>query len=267
MNDVVSAAATLAPAPAAAAPTPAAPAAAAPAVAAPAAPAVAPTAAAPAAAPAASPAAPAAPPLTLPGKDAGTAEWQAFYRSIGAPTSADGYKLEVPQGADPTFAKTAATWMAEAGLLPAQAEALSKQWNAHVAEQATLQESRAAEAAAAELQRRHTENVRQETALKTEWGVNHDANLAAAKQAIGQFVAPLAGDKVADIMTAVEGVIGYAATVKLFHGIGKGLATGQIRGVGAGEGGNAADAGKTAGERAAAAMERERIAREAGIVR
>lgn len=157
--------------------------------------------------------------------------------------------------------------MAEAGLLPAQAEALSKQWNAFVAEQGTLQQTAAAAAEAAELQKRHTENVRQETALKTEWGANHDANIAAAKQAMGQFVVPAAGDKWEQVVAAVEGVIGYAATIKMFNGIGKSLATGQIRGVGAGEGGNAADAGKTAGERAAAAMERERLAREAGAAR
>jgi hypothetical protein len=224
----------------AAAPAPAAPLSAAsalidtPAAPAPAAPA--PTPAAPTPAPAAPAPAPAEPPkpadaLAIPGKDATPAQWSAFYRQLGAPENADGYQLPVPEGGDAAFAKTAATWMAEAGLMPQQAKALAEKWNTFVAEQATLGQQRSADDARLAAERAHTENVRQESALKTEWGSAFDANMGQAKQAVSQYVRGVAGDKTAEVIGAVEAVLGYAATTKLFQSIGRGLATGQARGM------------------------------------
>lgn len=179
------------------------------------------------AAPAPAPA-PEAAPLKLPGKDATPADWTTFYRSLGAPEKGEAYGITVPQGADGKFAKEAATWMAEQGLMPQQAQGLVAKWNAFV-EQGRTDQAKAAEAA---ITAAHTKNVAEEATLKTEWGQAHDANLGLAKQAIATFVKPLAGDKAGDLVAAVEGVIGYAATIKLMHSIGKGLGTGQLHGAG-----------------------------------
>lgn len=245
MSEALTAAAALAPA------APAAPAA-------PTLPGIAPAAApaAPAAPAAAAPvAAPAEPPaLALPAKDAPAAEWSKFFQGIGAPKDATGYQLPVPEGADGAFAKAAAGWMAEVGLLPQQAQALAEKWNAYSAEQATLEATRKGEADKLELARMHTENVKQESALKTEWGPNHEANLNLAKQAIGQFLKPVAGDNWGDVVAAIEQKVGYANTIKFFHAVGRGLGTGQIRGVGGAAAPGQADANMTAGERLVLAM-------------
>ncbi len=184
--------------------------------------------AAPAPGPAASqsPAAPAA--LTLPGKDAKPQEWSAFYRAIGAPETGDAYGIQTAKGADGAFAKEAATWMAEQGLMPHQAQGLVAKWNAYVEAQKTAT-TQASETAA---QAAHAKNTAEAETLKTTWGAQHDANLGQAKQAIAQFVRPVAGDKSGDVVSAIEGVIGYAATVKLMHSIGKGLGTGGLQGAG-----------------------------------
>lgn len=172
--------------------------------------------------------APEAAPLKLPGKDATPADWTTFYRSLGAPEKGDAYGITVPEGSDGKFAKEAATWMAEQGLMPQQAQGLVAKWNAFV-EQGRTDQAKAAEAAVTAA---HTKNVAEEATLKTEWGQAHDANLGLAKQAIATFVKPLAGDKAGDLVSAVESVIGYAATIKLMHSIGKGLGTGQLHGAG-----------------------------------
>lgn len=184
------------------------------------------------AAPAPAPA-PAEQPITLPGKDAKPEDWKAFYKSIGAPETADGYALPVPEGGDPAFAKTAAGWMAEAGLLPQQAQALAAKWNAHVAELTTAQTGAAAAAETQRIAALDSQNKAEESALRNEWGQAHDTNMGLAKRAVQQFLAPIApGDKSQVLITAMEGAIGYSATIRLLHSLGKGLATGQAHGLG-----------------------------------
>lgn len=208
-----------------------------------AAPAAAPAASAPAAAPAAAAAPAEAAPaeaapisVAIPGKDATPEDWAAFYKSIGAPESADGYELPVPDGDSGEFAKTAAGWMAEAGLLPQQARALAEKWNAHVAQLTQANAEAAAAAETAALANAEAENNRQAQALQNEWGMKHDENMGLTKRAFQQFIAPFApGEKGADVIASIEKAVGYAATIKIMHAIGKGLGTGQAHGLG-GEG-------------------------------
>ena len=205
------------------------PPAAAPAPAAPAAPVVAPPATTdPAAAgdPAAAPADPDAPAaLTLPPKDATPEQWAEFYKQIGAPDTPEAYELPVPEGQDGEFAKTAANWFKEAGLLPQQAQALASKWNEFTSAQAAAAEAAEAQRVAALDQ----QNKAQEAALKTEWGQAHEANMELARRAVRQFIP---ADRAGDVISALEDSIGYAETIKLMHSIGRGLGEHDAPGLG-----------------------------------
>jgi hypothetical protein len=206
-------------------------------------PAATPPAAAPAPAPAAAPAAAAAAPapaagdppaadpaaaeptVKLPGKDATPEQWAEFYKAVGAPDKAEAYELPVPEGQDGEFAKTAATWFKDAGLLPQQAQALAGKWNEFTAAQAAAAE-------AAETQRiaqLDQQNKVQEAALKNEWGQSHDANMELARRAVRQFIPT---EKAGDVIAALEDRLGYAETIKLMHSIGKGLGEHDAPGLG-----------------------------------
>lgn len=191
--------------------------------------------------------------MSIPAADASPEDWAKFYRAIGAPENAEGYELPVPEGEDAAFSQTAAQWMAEAGLLPQQAKALAEKWNAFVAEQKTKGGETAAAAEAARVAAQQAEATRQDQALRNEWGAQHDANLSVAKRAAQQFLSPhVKAEGVADVMDAIEAKVGYAATIKFFHAIGKGLMTGQAHGLG-GEGGQGSLSNLTPQERLAAA--------------
>ena len=169
--------------------------------------------------------APETPALTLPGKDATPEQWAEFYKQIGAPDKPEAYELPVPKGDSGEFAKTAATWFKEAGLLPQQAQALAAKWNEFSAAQAQAAE-------AAEQQRiaqMDAQNKQQEAALKTEWGQQHEANMELARRAVRQFIP---GDKAADVISALEDKLGYAETIKLMHSIGRGLGEHDAPGLG-----------------------------------
>lgn len=199
-------------------------------------PAAAPAAAAPAAAPAA--AAPGEAPKTddapageikMPGKDATPEDWAAFYKSIGAPDSADAYKLPLPEGDSGEFAKTAAEWFKDAGLLPQQAEKLATKWNEFQTQFAAEQTAAAEAAETARIQALDVKNKAEAESLKTEWGKSHDANTELAKRAVRQF---LPGDQAADILTALEDKLGYAGVMKFMHNIGARLGEDSAAGLG-----------------------------------
>jgi hypothetical protein len=183
------------------------------------------------------PAATETPALTLPAKDAPPEAWAEFYKAIGAPDKAEAYELPVPEGEDGAFAKTAAEWFKDAGLLPQQAQALASKWNEFTAAQAAAAQAEEA----ARIQALDTKNKAEEQALKTEWGQQHDANMELARRAVRQFVP---GDKAADVVAALEDRLGYAETIKLMHAIGKGLGEHDAPGLGR----SAAPARKSAAE-------------------
>lgn len=187
------------------------------------------TGAAPAAAPAPAAFAPNAPPpppaLALPGPDATPEQWAEFYGKIGRPETPDLYEMEIPEGDDGTFAKEVAPLLHEAGISAEQAKTLSKGWNAmRVKAEATIAQQQADAANAM-----NVKNQAEAEALKTEWGQAHEANSHYARQAVTQF---LPAEHAAGIIKAIESNIGYAATIKMLHGIGKGLAEHDAAGLG-----------------------------------
>jgi hypothetical protein len=167
--------------------------------------------------------------LKLPGKDATPEDWKSYYKAIGAPDTADAYELHVPEGQDSEFSKTAAAWMAETGLLPHQAKALAERWNAYNGELSKQAQEVEQQAQA----KREADTAKQINDLKTEWGQGHDQNMEMARRAVSQFFPK---ERAGDIIEAIESKLGYSATIKIMHAIGKGLGEGNARGLGEGPG-------------------------------
>ncbi len=201
-------------------------------------PAAAPAETAPAAAPVA--AAPTIESIPLPGKDAKPEEWEAVYTKLGRPATPEEYGLTAPDGADESFVKVVAPLLHKAGLTAAQAKVMNEGWNKmQVDAQAQLAAQAEAAAAAAE-----SKNKAEEAALTQEWGAANTENMEFAKRAVTQFFPK---ENAGDIIGAIESKIGYAATIKLMHSIGKGLGEHDAAGLGANNAGGVAQ--KSIGER------------------
>lgn len=176
--------------------------------------------------------------IKMPGKDATPEDWAAFYKSIGAPDSADAYQLPVPEGDDGAFAKTAAEWFKDAGVLPQQAEVLATKWNEFQTQFASEQAAAAEAAETARIQALDVKNRAEAESLKTEWGKSHDANTELAKRAVRQF---LPSEQAADVLTSLEERLGYAGVMKIMHNIGKSLGEDVAAGLGDSAAGNGRD--------------------------
>lgn len=122
----------------------------------------------------------------------------------------------MPDGDDGVFAKQAAEWFKDAGVLPRQAEALAGKWNEYVAAQAAAFDKAEADRVAA----LHAKNTAEKQDLMNEWGQRATENLEFAKRAVAQFIPK---DKAADVIGALEGVLGYKGAIQFLHGVGKGL--------------------------------------------
>lgn len=143
--------------------------------------------------------------LKLP-KDDSPDAWNPIYDKLGRPKTADEYGLPVPEGDKGEFAKTAATWMHEAGLNGKQARNIAEKWNAHVAAEMTKN----AEAAKA----RVNEEV---TQLKADWGPQFDAHAALVDKAAQAF--GLSDEH----LKAMRDSMGPRAAMKFLHAVGSKL--------------------------------------------
>lgn len=126
-------------------------------------------------------------------------EWGQVYDKLGRPANAEGYKLPVPDGADPGFAKLASAKMHELGLTAKQGAALAAWWN----EQAGTQSSAMAAAEEAALSAEHR-------ALATDWGTGPDAQMR--RELARRAAVTLGLDEGA--IAAMEKVAGYSKTMK-----------------------------------------------------
>jgi hypothetical protein len=178
--------------------------------------------------------------LSLPSKDATPEQWSEFYKAVGRPETPDAYELPIPEGDSGDFAKAVAPMLHKHGLSADQAKGLAADWNEMQAAQVQAMEA----AETARIQAMDTTNKAEAAALKTEWGSNHDANMHFAKQAVSQFIPE---GKAADVIGAIESKLGYAATIKFLHGIGKGFAEHDAAGLGSDNRGSAEV--KSVGER------------------
>lgn len=165
------------------------------------------------------------PALTMPGKDATPEEWSAFYAQVGRPETPEGYELPIPEGESDAFAKQMAPVLHKHGISAEQAKGLAADWNAMMQAQQEAGVQAETERHAAQKSKNEAESV----SLRNEWGQQNDANMHHAKLAVQQF---LPKEQAGDIISAIESKVGYAATIKFLHSIGKGLAESDAAGLG-----------------------------------
>ena len=145
-------------------------------------------------------------------KDADDADaYNAIYKTLGRPETADKYTLPKDSKISGDEWKTFAPVFHEAGLSQAQTERIL-----------TSYEKRAGELREAAETERANEETRQIEKLTKEWGSNHDGNQDIAARA---FRALGIDEATSD---AIEGAIGYYATMKLFHSIGAGMGEARL---------------------------------------
>jgi hypothetical protein len=171
------------------------------------------------------------PVIKRPGKDATPEDWAAFYKSIGAPDTADAYEVALPDGDAAENAPIIKEMFKEAGILPEQAAKLLDFRNRVFAQQNAA--AAAAETArVAEVMRK---GEAEHTELKNEWGAASTANHEIARRGMAQFIEG-GPEQHAKVIAALESSIGTKAALKFFHGIGKGLSEHDAAGLGSANG-------------------------------
>jgi hypothetical protein len=132
--------------------------------------------------------------------------WSRVYDALGRPKSADDYKLPVPDGSSPDFAKAAAGKFHELGLSASQAQALTEWYNGQAAEASTGMQQQSAQKSEADL-----------AALRGEWGGAFNENVELGRRAAREFGLD------ADKLNAMEGAFGTGEMLKFMARIGRGL--------------------------------------------
>lgn len=144
--------------------------------------------------------------VKLPGADGKPEEWDSVYTRLGRPEKPEGYNIQVAKGGDEKFAGALRTGFHTLGLSGKQGEGVTKIITDYVTavgkEQNDAFIAKGAEGA---------------EKLKTEWGAEHDARLALAKQAAKVFGYD---DATVD---ALQRVKGYDGVMKHLHDLGKRL--------------------------------------------
>lgn len=122
------------------------------------------------------------------------------------PAKPEDYGIEVPQGQDGAFAKTAAGWFHKHGIPTAAAKGLVSDWNAFMTAQ-----QQAADTA------RQQKGEQELNTLRGEWGQQYEANVELGRRAMRTFGVP------AELIDSLAGKMGDAQTLRLFHNIGKAM--------------------------------------------
>jgi hypothetical protein len=137
--------------------------------------------------------------VKLPGAKDAPEAWGEVFTRLGKPAKAEEYKIDVPQGADPNFAKEMAPLLHGADLTQAQAAKLAAGWN-------KVQEAKA--------QQVQAEHATQAAKLKSEWGGEFDKKAALVDKAATQF------GMTAEMVTALKNAVGPYAAMNFLHNIG-----------------------------------------------
>ena len=144
-------------------------------------------------------------------------EWSDVFAKLGRPESADGYKLPVPEGEDPTFSRTAAAKFHELGISAKQGKALAEWWN----DQAGAASAAKATADEAALAAEHRQ-------LEKDWGTGPDAQMR--RELARRAAVNLGLDEQA--IEAMEKVSGYSKTMKALAKMGDFLREAGAEGLG-----------------------------------
>lgn len=132
--------------------------------------------------------------------------WGRVYDALGRPKAAEDYKLPVPEGGSPDFAKAAAGKFHELGLSANQAQALTEWYNSQAAEQTGAMQQQSAQKVEADLQ-----------SLKSEWGPAWNENINLGQRAAKEFGLD------AEKLNAMENAFGTGEMLKFMARIGRGL--------------------------------------------
>jgi hypothetical protein len=146
--------------------------------------------------------------VILPKDDADVAGWKDLYTKLGVPDTVDGYKLPLPEGTDPAFAKSAAQWFHEAGVPPKAADKIATKWNEWAA--AEVQRIDAAEKAKSEADMAE---------LQRQWGGAFTEKRELAQRGFREFAKQFGLDA-PDILARAETAMGAANLTKFFAGLG-----------------------------------------------
>lgn len=144
--------------------------------------------------------------IIWPKDDADTEGWKAIHARLGVPETPDAYKIPVPEGGSPEFAKAIAPVMHKLGLTAKQAEGLAAYVNEYEKDQSTKFEAEQKARIDADLAK-----------FKGELGASYDATVSLAKRAAGSL-----GIK-DEQFAGLEEALGLRGTVELFAAIGKKL--------------------------------------------
>jgi hypothetical protein len=132
--------------------------------------------------------------------------WNRVYDALGRPKTADEYKIQVPEGGSPEFAKAAAGKFHELGISAQQAQQLTEWYNAQAQAQMGQMQQGSAQKTEADL-----------AAIKTEWGAAYNENLELGRRAAREF--GLDQSKLA----AIENGLGTGEMLKFMAKLGRGL--------------------------------------------
>lgn len=160
--------------------------------------------------------------VVIPKDDADPVEVGAFYERLGRPSTAEGYRLPVPEGQDGEFAKLAATKFHELGITAKQGQALAEWFNEHG--QGLSQQQQEAEAAAFQ---------QEQAALDRDWGAQKGERTELARRAVAQMAekAGLPQDKVAAGVDALAKAFGFSGAMKMFALVGDSMREAGAKGL------------------------------------
>jgi hypothetical protein len=155
--------------------------------------------------------------LVLPGEKATPEEITAFRSRAasvagGIPDSPDGYEIKLPDGfPDPEFGKVASSLLHKYHVPKGDAQGLMGDFMAMVSG-----------GEADRVKAEQAEFVKQETALKTEWGAEFDKNAEIAKRGMSRLGLS------AEVIDQMESKAGFASVIKAMHKAGVMLGEGKF---------------------------------------
>lgn len=144
--------------------------------------------------------------IPMPKGDDDKEGWDRVHTALGRPAKPEDYKLPVPEGMDPTFARAAEARFHELGISAKQAQALAEWNNAQIAEAQKAQELAFNQQAQRDVE-----------ALRQSWGPEaFQENIELGRKAAQQFELGPHVDK-------LEQALGTKATLEFLSRIGRGL--------------------------------------------
>lgn len=138
--------------------------------------------------------------VVLPKDETDKAALDTIFDKLGKPKEAKEYEIEIPEGADPTFANTAKDWFHKNNLTKAQAKGITDLYKAAELDAVTAQTER------------HATEVE---GLQTEWGAEFDKKVEIGKAAVK------AAGLTEQHTLAIEKALGPASAAKMFEFFGR----------------------------------------------